>query len=78
MSVPNLIKKTFLSWFILNKNILSKFERYLLIYDCQAQPKPKLEAEMAIFSIVTTTHLATHPDKFKFGIRQHNSQKQSC
>ena len=30
---------------------------------CQAQPKPKskLEAEMAIFSIVTTTHQDTHP-----------------
>ena len=29
---------------------------------CQAQPKPKskLEAEMAIFSIVTTTHPPSH------------------
>ena len=47
---------------------------------CQAQPKlkSKLEAEMAIFSIITTTQPPTHPDKFKFGIGQHNSQKQSC
>ena len=29
-------------------------------------------------SIVTTTNPPTHPDKFKFGIGQHNSQKQSC
>ena len=51
---------------------------------CQA--KPKLVAEMAIFSIVSTTHSpihssahpSTHPDKFEFGIGQHNSQKQSC
>ena len=40
--------------------------------------KSKLEAELAIFSIVTTTQPATHPDKFKFGIGQHNSRKQSC
>ena len=32
---------------------------------------------MAIFSIITY-HPATHPDKFKFGIEQHNSEKQSC
>ena len=48
---------------------------------CQAQPKPKLEAGMDMFSIVTTTQLPTkpptHPDKSKFGIIQHNSQKQS-
>ena len=53
---------------------------YITAQNCQSQPKPKpkLEAEMAIFSIVTITHPATHPDKFKFGIRKHNSQKQSC
>ena len=45
------------------------------IFNCRAQPKPKpkLEAEMAIFSIITTTQPPTHPDKFKFGIGQYNS-----
>ena len=42
---------------------LSLNTKAILAFFCQAQPKPKckLEAEMAIFSIVTTTHPATHP-----------------
>ena len=43
---------------------------------CQAQPK--LDAEMAIFSIITTTHPATHPDKYKFGTEHHRSLKDIC
>ena len=58
----------------------------MIVEYCQAQPKSKpklkLAAERAIFSIVTTTHPATHPathrDKFKFDIKQQNSQKQRC
>ena len=44
-------------------------------FQAQPRPKPKLEAEMAIFSIVTTTHPPIHLDKLKFGIRQHDSHK---
>ena len=45
------------------------------------EPQPQLGAEVVIFSIDPTTHTATHPpihsEKFKFGFKQHDSQKQS-
>ena len=40
----------------------STINNYTISINYQAQPKPK----------------STHPDKFKFGIEQHNSPKQSC
>ena len=74
----------FLKCHFFYKGARSKYKRYICNSDfwnfcpfCQAQPKLKLRWLYFQLSL-PPTQPPTHPDKFRFGIGQHNSQKQSC